>query len=99
MSGRAGIEINSPGREPLIVATVDAGGVVGWSWFFERPWQFDVVALDDVRSVAIDAGRLLDACGDSAGLRDEITVRLLQVVASRLEATRHQLVDVYGHVR
>ena len=44
-------------------------------------------------------GRLLDACGDSDGLRDEITVRLLQVVASRLEATRHQLVDVYGHVR
>jgi hypothetical protein len=58
-----------------------------------------VVALADVRSVAIDAARLLDACGDSAGLRDEITVRLLQVVVARLEATRHQLVDVYGDVR
>ncbi len=99
VSGRAGIEINAPGRDPLIVATVHAGGVIGWSWFFDRPWQFDVIALDDVRSIALDARRLLDACGDSEGLRAEITVRLLQVVASRLEATRQQLVDVYGHDR
>ncbi len=99
VSGRAGIEINTPGRAPLIVATVHAGGVIGWSWFFDRSWQFDVIALDDVRSIAIDARRLLDACGDSDGLRAEITVRLLQVVVSHLEATRHRLVDVYGHDR
>jgi len=99
VSGRAGIEINTPGRAPLIVATVHEGGVIGWSWFFDRSWQFDVIALDDVRSIALDARRLLDACGDSDGLRAEITVRLLQVVVSRLEATRHQLVDVYGHDR
>jgi CRP-like cAMP-binding protein len=100
VSGRAGIEIASPGRDPLIVATVHQGDVVGWSWFIDgQPWQFDVIALDDVRSVAIDVARLVDAYDDDQELRHELSSRLLRVVASRLKATRLQLVDVYGNAR
>ncbi len=100
VSGRAGIEITAPGRDPLIVATVHPGEIVGWSWFIDgQPWQFDVVALDAVRTVAIDAARLLDACDGDDELRQELTSRLLRVVASRLRATRMQLVDVYGNAR
>jgi len=100
VDGRVGIEIDAPGRAPLIVATLHPGDVVGWSWFVDRqPWQFDVVALDDVRTVAIDVEDLLDACASSEGLRHELTTRLLRVVASRLHGTRMQLVDVYGSAR
>jgi CRP/FNR family cyclic AMP-dependent transcriptional regulator len=100
VDGRVGIEIDAPGRDPLVVATVHAGDVVGWSWFIDRqPWQFDVVALDDVRTVAIDVDRVLDACASSEGLRSEFTTRLLRIVASRLHDTRMQLVDVYGSER
>jgi CRP/FNR family cyclic AMP-dependent transcriptional regulator len=100
VDGRVGIEIDTPGRDPLIVATVHDGDVVGWSWFVDRqPWQFDVVALDDVRSIAIEVDPLLDACASSEGLRHELTTRLLRVVTSRLHDTRMQLVDVYGRDR
>lgn len=100
MAGRAGIEVGAPGHEPLIVSTVHAGDVIGWSWIIDRqPWQFDVIALDDVRTLAIDTDRLLGACAADPDLRHEITARLLRVVASRLAGTRLQLVDVYGRVR
>jgi CRP/FNR family transcriptional regulator, cyclic AMP receptor protein len=100
VSGRVGIEVTATGRAPLVVATVHAGDVVGWSWFIGRqPWQFDVVALDNVRSIALDVNGLLDACDRSDDLRDEITTRLLRVVADRLRSARLQLVDLYGHDR
>jgi CRP-like cAMP-binding protein len=100
VSGRAGIEITAAGREPLVVATVHGGEVIGWSWFVAgHRWHFDVVALDDVRTIAIDAVRLRAACEADSELTNEIARRLINVVASRLEATQHQLVDVYGRAR
>lgn len=97
MDGRAGVEIAPPGRDPLLVATVHPGEVIGWSWFVEpHRWHFDVLALDDVRTIAIDAGLLRDACSTDDELGHHLAHRLTRVLASRLEATRHQLVDVYG---
>jgi CRP/FNR family transcriptional regulator, cyclic AMP receptor protein len=98
--GRAGIEITAADRDPLIVATVHAGDVVGWSWFVEpHVWHFDVVALDDVQALAIDAAALRAACTADHELGYQLGTRLTAVVASRLEATRHQLIDVYGRAR
>ena len=98
VGGRAAIELATAGRGPLVVATVHPGDVIGWSWFVEpHRWRFDVVALDDVRTLAIDANRLRAACDADHELGYRIAHRLVGVVAARLEATRHQLVDVYGH--
>jgi CRP/FNR family cyclic AMP-dependent transcriptional regulator len=100
MNGRAGVEIASPGHEPLLVATVHPGEVLGWSWFVEpHRWHFDVLAIDDVRTISIDAARLRDECSGDHELGHHLAHRLTRVVASRLEATRHQLVDVYGRAR
>lgn len=97
VDGRAGIELTGAGRPPLLVATVHPGEVIGWSWYVEpHRWHFDVVALDRLRTVAIDGGLLRAACIDDPELGHQLGRRLTRVVASRLEATRHQLVDVYG---
>jgi len=98
--GRAGVEIASADRDPLIVATVHAGEVVGWSWFVEpHEWHFDVVALEHVRALTIDAPALRAACAADHELGYQLGTRLTRVIASRLGATRHQLVDVYGRAR
>jgi CRP-like cAMP-binding protein len=97
LGGRVGIEVAAPGREPLVVSTVHAGELVGWSWFTgDHTWQFDVVALDDVRALAIDATAVRAACAVDAELDNQLSRRLLHLVASRLTATRYQLTDVYG---
>jgi CRP/FNR family transcriptional regulator, cyclic AMP receptor protein len=100
LEGRAGIEMVAADRAPLLVATAHPGDVIGWSWFVEpHTWHFDVVALDDLRTVAIDGGLLRVACATDHELGYQIASRLTRVVASRLEATRHQLMDVYGRAR
>lgn len=97
IDGRAAIELVSAGRPPIVVATIHAGDVIGWSWFVEPyRWRFDVLALDPVRSLAIDAAALRTACDQHCELGYRVAHRLAAVVASRLEATRHQVVDVYG---
>ncbi len=98
--GRAGIEIHAADRHPLVVATVHSGDVIGWSWFVEpHRWHFDVVALDDLRLLAIDAPRLRAECAVDHELGFHVAAQLTRVLASRLEAARHQLVDVYGLAR
>jgi CRP/FNR family cyclic AMP-dependent transcriptional regulator len=97
-SGRAAIEIATPGRDPLVVSTVTARGVIGWSWLLPpHRVQFDVVALDPTTTLAVDATALRHACEADHELGYRITVHLAHILASRLEATRLQLVDVYGN--
>ena len=97
LSGRVGIEIVAPGHRPLVIATVHGGEVVGWSWFVEpHRWHFDVVALDDVHALTLDAAALRAACEQDHELGYRVARRLTEVVASRIEATRHQVVDLYG---
>lgn len=97
LAGRAAVELASPDRDPLVVATVHEGDVIGWSWLYPpHVAHFDVIALDPVRAVSIDAGELRTACAADHDLGFEIAYRLGRVVAARLEATRLQLMDVYG---
>jgi CRP-like cAMP-binding protein len=97
VSGRAGIEIVAPGVRPMVIATVHGGEVIGWSWFVEpHRWHFDVVALDALHTLAVDAQQLRAACADDHELGYHLGRRLAQVMAARVEATRHQVVDLYG---
>lgn len=100
VDGRCAIEVAAAGRDPLVIATVHAGEVLGWSWMLApHVWHFDVLALDHTRSIAVDGALLREACDTDHELGYEIVRRLAQVIASRLEATRLQLVDMYGQHR
>ncbi len=100
VSGRAGIEIIAAGVRPMVIATVHGGEVIGWSWFVEpHRWHFDVIALDTVHTLAIDAAQLRAACDADHELGYRLARRLTTVMASRIEASRHQVVDHYGRER
>ena len=100
LEGRVAVEVAAAGRDPLVIATVHAGEVVGWSWMLApHVWHFDVLALDHTRTIVIDGAALRTACRADHELGHEITHRLARVIASRLEATRLQLVDMYGKPR
>jgi CRP/FNR family transcriptional regulator, cyclic AMP receptor protein len=97
VEGCAAIEVAAPGAEPLTLATVHEGEVLGWSWLFPpHRLQFDVVALDDVTAIVIDGAALRQACDRDHELGYRVALRLVRTLSSRLGATRLQLVDVYG---
>lgn len=97
VSGEVQIETTSPGRHPTLLQTIQGGDVLGWSWLIPPyRWAFDATAVTRVRAVAIDAGRLRSAMVEDASFGYALLSRLLVAVADRLQATRLQLLDVYG---
>jgi CRP-like cAMP-binding protein len=96
--GRVQLEIFAPGRGAVTIQTVDEGDVVGWSWLFPPyRWHFDARALDSVRAVAFDGACLRGKCDDDHSLGYELLRRFSPVMLERLQATRMQLLDIYGN--
>lgn len=95
--GRVTLETFVPGRGAVTIETVDEGDIVGWSWLFPPyKWHFDARALDLVRVVAFDGACLRRKCADDSALGYELMQRFGQILVERLQATRLQLLDVYG---
>jgi CRP/FNR family transcriptional regulator, cyclic AMP receptor protein len=96
--GRVAVEIAAPGRGAIIVQTVADGGVVGFSWLLEpHTWEFDARALTPVRAFALDGVCLRGKCEQDTRLGFSLMQRFAGVAVRRLQATRLQLLDVYGH--
>ena len=95
--GRVRLEIAVPGREPVILETIQSGEVLGWSWLFPPYlWQFDACATEPIRATAFDGKCLRGKCQDNHDLGYELAMRSAQILMQRLQATRLQLLDMYG---
>jgi CRP/FNR family transcriptional regulator, cyclic AMP receptor protein len=98
VEGTVALEVNIPGRV-VRVATLCSGDELGWSSLTPaHAKQFQARALEDVRAIAFDGARLAHACEEDYAFGYALMRRLSIVVASRLHATRVQLVDIYSPV-
>jgi CRP/FNR family transcriptional regulator, cyclic AMP receptor protein len=98
--GRLALEIAAPNRGPLVVQTLDAGDVAGFSWLIEpHHWEFDGRAVERVRAIQMDGACLRGKCDSDPRLGYELMRRFAGLATNRLQATRLQLLDVYGHAR
>ena len=96
--GSVAIEAYAPTGGALVIETIDAGDVVGWSWLFPPyRWHFDAHALGPVRATAFDGACLRGKCDADPALGYELISRFAQTMIERLQATRLRLLDVYGH--
>jgi CRP-like cAMP-binding protein len=97
--GSIAIEAYAPNSGPLVIETLEAGDVLGWSWLFEpHRWHFDAHALTAVRATAFDGVCLRGKCDADPQLGYELVSRFAQTLIERLQWTRLRLLDVYGHV-
>ncbi len=97
--GTVALEIHAPGRRPLTIQTLHEHDVVGWSWLFApHRWRMDGRALTECGVVAFDAVCLRGKCEADHELGYQLMRRFAAVVCERLQETRLQLIDVYGHV-
>jgi CRP/FNR family cyclic AMP-dependent transcriptional regulator len=95
--GRVALEIDQPAGDPLVIETIGEGAVVGWSWLFPPyRWSFDIRALEPVRAVSFDGACLRGKCEADRDLGYSLMQRFNGVILERLQATRLQLLDVYG---
>lgn len=95
--GKVAVELSPAAGPPLVIETLEAGEVVGWSWLFE-PYttSFDVRAAGDVGAVAFDGACLRGKCDSDHELGYQLMRRFAALLSHRLQATRLRLLDVYG---
>ena len=95
--GKVAIEVFAPERGALTIETLEAGELLGWSWLVPPYfWRFDARALDLVRATALDGECLRRKCEEDPRLGYELLKRFSRIIVLRLEATRLQLLDLYG---
>lgn len=96
-TGRVALEIDSSERGSIRIQTIGPGQVLGWSWLISPyRWHFSGCAVTDVLALALDGKCLRTKCDNDHDFGYEMLQRLAQVMERRLEATRMQLMDLYG---
>ena len=95
--GKVALELFAPQRKPIIVETLGVGEILGWSWLLAPfQWKFFAHAMEDTRAIALDGKCLRNKCEENHDLGYEVLKRFAHIIERRLEATRLQLLDVYG---
>lgn len=95
--GRVALETSAPVGGSLLITTLGDGTVVGWSWLIPPyRWRFDARAVEETRAIAFDGACLRGKCDSDHELGYVLMQRFAQIILDRLQATRLQLLDVYG---
>jgi CRP/FNR family transcriptional regulator, cyclic AMP receptor protein len=95
--GMVALEIAAPGRV-VTVQTLREGEVAGFSWLMgPHEWQFDGRTVGRVRAIEMDGTCLRAKCESDPRLGYDLMRRFARLATRRLQATRLQILDVYGH--
>ncbi len=96
--GRIAVQIRVPGRGPVTIQTLEDGDILGWSWLFPPyRWIYDARALELTRAVRFEGACIREKCERNPAMGYELMKRFAGIFAKRIEATRLQLLDVYGN--
>ena len=95
--GQVALDVVAPGKGAITFQTVGYGEIVGVSWLLPPyRWMHDARAVDQVHAIGMNAACLRGKCDADHDVGYEMMRRFLPVLVSRLQATRLQLLDVYG---
>jgi CRP/FNR family transcriptional regulator, cyclic AMP receptor protein len=94
-SGKVELQVaNDFDHQPVVVETIGAGSVLGWSWLFPPYcWHFDACAITPVKAIFFYGTRLREECETNHELGHELMKRVSAVVIERLQAARGRLVE------
>lgn len=96
VEGRIGLELTSPGKDPMVIQTLGSGDLVGVSWLFPpHRWNWRARAMIDSELVAFDADVIRSEMERNRDLALEVLGVVAGDVADRLHRTRVQLLDLY----
>ena len=98
--GRVALEIVAPGRPPINIQTLSEGEIVGWSWLLP-PYLalYDARVLETTIALSLDGKCIREKCESDHDLGYEMFKRFSNLMAQRLQATRLQVLDVFGPAR
>ena len=98
--GRVALEIVAPGHPAVCIQTLSEGEVIGWSWLLP-PFLalYDARVLETTVALSLDGKCIREKCESDHDLGYEVFKRFSQLMSQRLQATRLQVLDVFGPAR
>jgi CRP-like cAMP-binding protein len=96
-AGRLAMELDGGERGIVRIGTLGDKDVAGFSWLFPpHRWMWDGRVVEPVEATVLDGEALRTMTIQDHDFGYELLLRFSAVMSARLQATRLQLMDVYG---
>ena len=97
-SGKVVLESGKGFGEPVVVETVSAGDLLGWSWMFPPyVWHFTARAIEPTEAIFFYGTILREYCEKDPSLGYELFKRMAPVMLRRLQAARQKMLSIFVH--
>lgn len=96
-TGKVILESGKDHGEPVVVDTIGAGDLLGWSWMFPPyVWQFTARAIATTRAIFFAGPVLREYCERDHSLGYELLKRLTAVMNRRMQNARRKMLDLHS---
>jgi CRP-like cAMP-binding protein len=96
-AGRLALELDGGERGVILISTIGESDVAGFSWIFPpHRWGENGRVVEPVEATVLDGETLRKLKAEDHDFGYELMMRFATVMIDRLQATRLQLLDVYG---
>jgi CRP-like cAMP-binding protein len=90
--GRIALEAHEPAGGTVLVQTLGADDVLGWSWLFPPfVWHFQARALEPTAVIVLNGAHLLVTAERDHDFGYELMKRVVQIVIHRLQTSRKHI--------
>jgi len=94
-SGKVVLESVEKSSNPLIIETIGAGDLLGWSWMFPPyAWNFTARATEPTNAIFFYGTILREYCERDPSLGYELFKRMAPVILRRLQAARKKMLSI-----
>ena len=96
-SGKVILESGKAYGQPVIIDTIGAGDLLGWSWMFSPyTWQFTARASEPTTAIFFYGTILREYCERDHSLGYELLKRMTAIMMRRMQAARQKMIDVHA---
>ena len=94
-SGNVILESSKAHGQPVVVDTIGAGDLLGWSWMFAPySWQFTARAAEPTTAIFFYGTILRQYCERDNSLGYELLKRMTAIMMRRMQAARRKMIDL-----
>jgi len=100
LEGDVALSLRTQERGAKTIQTLHSGDFVGWSWMYPPyRWSFDANVRSEVTAIQFDGPQLKKLSVADPELGYDLLRRFTEVIVTRMQALRIQLLDVYSAFR
>ena len=96
-TGKVALESGGGFGKGLVIETIGAGDLLGWSWMFPPyTWQFTARAIEPTTAIFFCGRILREYCQKDHSFGYELLKRISAVMVKRLQAGHKQMLSLYS---